>query len=324
MFLSFVMPAYNAEKNIYKTLTSIIFEIRKSEYVSDCEIIIINDGSTDNTKEVIEEIILENSDIDIKLYTQKNNGAGGARNTGINYSLGEYIWFFDSDDYIEKNILNDIITKLKREKLDLLELGIRDCYKTHNVLSNINNKPKDILVDSLTYIRKYNIATSPCCYVIRKNILTENSIYFLDGILCEDYDFFWRLYKYCEYISHLGKVAYNYVLRDNSVSRRKNHEFYRAHHESMIKIFEYTSNYFRENDLYNHYIQRHISVLKINALIVLIKSTLPFVERDIYYQRLKELDVLNLSRPIRMSMKQSVIYYSVKLKLFPLIFKIIR
>ena len=95
--VTIIMPAYNAEKTISRAIGSVL----KQDY-SNIELIVVNDGSTDNTRSVCEQF----SDARIKVITQENKGLSGARNTGLSNSKGEFVTFVDSDDLVEYNFIS--------------------------------------------------------------------------------------------------------------------------------------------------------------------------------------------------------------------------
>lgn len=319
MLLSFIIPAYNAAHLIIGTLTSICQEIRNSEGYP-IEIVVINDGSIDNTEEVVQKYIRSNTDISINLFNKENGGLGDARNYGISQAKGKYIWFFDSDDFIEENCLSLIINKLQKDDLDLLSLGIRDCFKNSQVESNMKNKPIDCIVNGLSYLKEYQIEHSSCCYVLKKSIIEQHNIYFLKGVLSEDYDFNWRLYEKCHRITHLGQIAYNYIIRQGSLSRRRSTEYYQFHHESMIKIFSHTNMYFKSlnNATYYQAILPYYSCLKTSALIVLLKSNLPKKTKQDYLAKMQKQGVYDIDISDKMTYKQKIIAILARFRLYPL------
>ena len=105
MKLSIIIPAYNTEKYIKQCIDSVI-----NIWNIENEIIVVNDGSTDRTKDILKEYT-ENNDR-IKVITQENQGASAARNTGIKASTGDYIYFLDSDDWIDTVSFEKIIRQL--------------------------------------------------------------------------------------------------------------------------------------------------------------------------------------------------------------------
>lgn len=107
VYLSIIVPMYNAEKYIDKCLTSILEQdLPKDEY----EIILLNDGSTDNTMTIAERYAREHTEI--RLFQHSNMGISATRNRGIKLAVGEYIYFMDSDDYLIPESLNGIYNSL--------------------------------------------------------------------------------------------------------------------------------------------------------------------------------------------------------------------
>ena len=118
--ISIIIPIYNAEKYINKCLDSILKQTKK-----ELEIILINDGSTDNT----EKIIKTYQDKRIKYFKNDNHGIGYSRNFGINQSTSKYIMFLDSDDYLETTACEELFNKAEKDNLDIV---ISDFYKVFN------------------------------------------------------------------------------------------------------------------------------------------------------------------------------------------------
>lgn len=110
--ISIIIPVYNAEMYIKRCLESII-----SQSYKNFEILIIDDGSKDNSVVICKKIQLANLDIDIKIFSQKNSGPSVARNFGIKNSTGKYIMFIDADDYLGKDVLMNMIQNVKNNTL---------------------------------------------------------------------------------------------------------------------------------------------------------------------------------------------------------------
>ena len=118
--ISVIIPVYNGEKYIRKCLDSVINQTKK-----EIEIVVVNDGSTDNT----ESIIKEYKDKRIKYFKNTNHGIGYSRNFGVSKSSGKYIMFLDSDDYIDKDECKLLYEKCLEDDLDI---SICDFYKVYN------------------------------------------------------------------------------------------------------------------------------------------------------------------------------------------------
>lgn len=110
--LSIIMPAYNVEKYIYQSIGSVLKQ--KTNYTY--ELIIVNDGATDNTEEVIKKF----KDTRIKYIKQENQGLSGARNTGMETAVGRYITFIDSDDVLENNAIDAMMNAIKKNDADIV------------------------------------------------------------------------------------------------------------------------------------------------------------------------------------------------------------
>ena len=113
--ISVIIPVYNTEKYVRKCLESV-----KNQTFKDIEIIVVNDGSTDNSSKIIEEFIEENKELNIRHLQKLNGGLSDARNFGIEHATGEYICFVDSDDFIDINLFSDL-EKYIDKKVDLIK-----------------------------------------------------------------------------------------------------------------------------------------------------------------------------------------------------------
>ena len=115
MILSIVIPVYNAEQYLFECLDS----IAKQDYL-DFEVILINDGSTDNSEAIIQDFIFKHQDINFVYKKIPNGGPINARLTGVNLSKGEYICFIDADDYIEPNYISSFIKPINEHHPDMI------------------------------------------------------------------------------------------------------------------------------------------------------------------------------------------------------------
>ena len=118
MKLSVIVPVYNSEHTIRECLDSIL-----AQTVSDYEIIVVNDGSTDGTKEILEEYVSFNPEI-LRVQTVENGGQGRARNIALECASGEYIGFVDSDDWIEYNMFEKLLYLAEMENCDLVHCDV--------------------------------------------------------------------------------------------------------------------------------------------------------------------------------------------------------
>lgn len=179
---SIIIPIYNTEKYIRECLDSLLRE------EVDIEIIIINDGSTDNSDEIIKEYLDKGN---IKYFYQENSGVSKARNLGISKATGDYIMFLDSDDYIKKGALKTINEKISKYKPDCVIYG----HEKFNNKGPISIENLDFLEenkvyssnDILRYVLNLKIRGYICDKIFRRSIWIDNSVRFDSKKYCEDW-----------------------------------------------------------------------------------------------------------------------------------------
>lgn len=192
--ISFIIPIYNVELYLDECIQSIL-----KQNLVNFEIILINDGSTDKSLEICEKYSLRK---EVKIVNQKNSGQSKARNVGIDLAQGTYIAFIDSDDYYINNKVKDIEKILLTEKYDLIVGKIKIFYENnkkelpktkYKSLENINNLSGE---DALEYLIKTNqFLVSPYSFIVKKDIILENKIFFNEKLRCgEDILFTPKIY----------------------------------------------------------------------------------------------------------------------------------
>ena len=206
---SIILPLYNTEKYISECISSVIDQTYKS-----WELIIINDGSTDNSLNIAKTFAL--IDNRIKIYSQKNKGVSSARNFGLKKSKGEYIMFLDSDDWYEKDLLSTIV----KYNFDFLCYGYKKVYLDKSVVINDAN----LEINSLTSA-EINIHTNHCVEgflplkVYLRKIINDNNIKFNEKIhYCEDLLFVDEYIHCCSSFKYIPAPIYNYRMRKSSSS----------------------------------------------------------------------------------------------------------
>ncbi|HAP9232153.1 TPA: glycosyltransferase family 2 protein [Enterococcus faecium] len=209
---SIIVPVYNAEATIGRTI-DILKELDYEEY----EVVLVNDGSTDQTQEIIQELI-ENGER-FELITTTNQGPGLARNEGIRQSKGEYLLFFDADDTPVKTILSDYDHLLEKSpKADLVVSSF--VFRTMDEGRIVSEKEN--LVTECHYLTHeefikdmYQLMNEQLMYVVwnkcyRSDILKNNQILFKTYNSCEDRIFNLHYYEYCHQVIMNPKVEYIY------------------------------------------------------------------------------------------------------------------
>ncbi len=217
MLISVIIPAFNCEKSVEPTVNSII-----TSGLTDYEIIIVNDGSTDNTASVCKSLTAQYSFI--KYIEQQNSGVSSARNKGISLATGEYIMFFDADDTAEKNGFSECVDIIKSEKPDILVYGMSFDYYNNGKLyrrdklvpeqNGILNKTQ--LKATLESLYSTNALTPVWNKLYKRTLINDNNILFNTYyFLMEDFLFSLECLKVCKNIYCLPKALYCYKQSEN-------------------------------------------------------------------------------------------------------------
>lgn len=231
--ISIIVPIYNTEKYLKKCLDSLINQSKK-----ELEFILINDGSKDNS----EEIIKEYKDERIKYYKNKNQGIGKTRNFGIEKATGKYLMFLDSDDYLEKDACELLYKKAEKENLDLV---VCDYYKVYS-----NGTKEEFLIDDFvnSSLESNNkllniINLGPCNKIYLKELIIKNNIKYLEDLKYEDTTFVGEAMLKAKKIGKLNKPLHNYVIRENSETTIRDEKCF-----DIIKVVDLLRNYYKENN----------------------------------------------------------------------------
>ena len=206
--ISIIVPIYNAEAYLNKCIDSLINQTKKS-----IEIILVNDGSTDKS----EEIIKSYKDKRIKYYKNKNKGIGYTRNYGIDKSNSKYIMFLDSDDYLDINACEKLFNKIEKDSSDVV---VSDFIINHNgteKIEVINDFKKTNLDKNSSIILDINL--SPWNKIYSSKLIKDNNIRFPEDIKYEDVLFVLACLDKAKNISKLNKALNYYVVRDNSETK---------------------------------------------------------------------------------------------------------
>ncbi len=220
--VSVIIPVYNTEEYIVETLNSII-----NQTLKDIEIIVINDGSTDNSLNIINEYAQKDSRISV--FTQANQGQSMARNFGILQACGDYLYFMDSDDLLDESTLDLCFHKCETENLDFV---IFNGETIKNPSSNIKLTYNHCTIyddntssDGLTILKKQLVnkifTPSPCLSFIKANYLRTNNLKFYPNIIHEDQLFTFNLYLKAKRISSIPRPLFKRRIRNNSTMTQR-------------------------------------------------------------------------------------------------------
>lgn len=232
MLISIVIPVYNVEDYILEMLVSL-----KNQKEKELEFILINDGSTDKSKEIIENFI--ENDTRFKLFNKINSGVSSARNLGLEYANGDFIGFLDPDDWVNENFYLNVKKHLK--DCDILSTGYYKVYKNGKTIEKLPFK-SDSKIKKLNFT-KNNISSTiiPMLFgyyfsdevnfesyvfvegmvwrnLYNARLIKENDIKFDENLSYkEDEIFNLQCHIHAERVTLLNESYYNYRIRDNSL-----------------------------------------------------------------------------------------------------------
>lgn len=238
--VSVIVPVYNVEEYLDKCLNSLV-----NQTLKDIEIIVVNDGSPDNSQDIIDKYVKKYPK-KVKSFVKKNGGLSDARNYGIKHAKGEYIAFLDSDDWAELDTYEIMYKKAISRNFDIVVCDlfyIFDNY-TKKAFSNVEKDLFDKEQIKSLMINIYPVAWNK----IYNRKLFDLSIRFKKGVWYEDVEFLYRLLPHINSIGVVKKPLINYLQRPGAITKIYNE-----------KLFHYIDNwngvidYYKENNLYEEY-----------------------------------------------------------------------
>ena len=239
--LSIILPVYNVEQYLDKCLTNILESTFK-----DFELIILNDGTKDNSEDIINKYI-EKYKEKIIYIKKENTGLSDTRNVGLTHAKGEYITFVDSDDYIEKNMYEEMFKKIETFPYDIVACDVKLVYEDSNVEQIVSSGYNNDMQDKEEIKRTMTVQYPTVWNKIYKSSLI-NDIRFSKGVWYEDVEFMLKIYPRVSSIGVVKKPLYNYLQRKNSITYTYNEQLYDII-DNMTNVIEY----YKQNEYYDTY-----------------------------------------------------------------------
>lgn len=217
--VSVIIPVYNTELYVKQTILSII-----EQTLQEIEIIIIDDGSTDNSLSILTELSKE--DPRIQLFSHTNQGLSISRNIGLEKASGEFIYFMDSDDLLEKDTLEVCYRKCTSEQLDFVFFDAESFCEENTVLRNYQYQ-RDLQIEDKVWkgvdVLKIqddsnNFRTSVCLSFTRLSFLQKHNIRFYPRIIHEDELYTAQLYLYATRVKYIKHTFFRRRVRKNSIT----------------------------------------------------------------------------------------------------------
>ncbi len=217
MKISVIIPVYNVKPYLERCVNSVLRQTYK-----DLEIILVDDGSTDGSGKLCDQIAL--IDKRIRVIHQENQGPSSARNTGIRQATGEYIIFIDSDDkWLIDNGISTLVNNCD-EDIDLLMFKIVDIWNqkqqfhTSDYDTKTTSSQKDATIVFKNLILTQQYRASACLLLVRKRILISNDLFFQIGMISEDLHWGMQLWQHVKKVKVINLDFYGYYHRKASIS----------------------------------------------------------------------------------------------------------
>ena len=260
MKYSIIIPVYNVEEYLDRCLKSIL-----NQTYFNYEVIIVNDGSPDNSDNIIKSY--EKEDKRFKGYKKVNGGLSDARNYGLKYATGDYLIFIDADDYIENNYLEKVNDVLEKNKdIDVLKFKIKLVDEGENLIRMENGLNKEG-VTSFEELVKLEFLEPAWSYVYKLSFWKENNFTYLKGMIHEDFGLTPEILMKANKIYYLNSYLYNYVQRNGSIMSSNNKE--KLHKKAYDMLYQYDRlikiNYNKDTKVYKSFLANAL-ISKTNTL----------------------------------------------------------
>lgn len=315
--VSIIIPIYNSEKYIEKCIESAI-----NQSYRNIEVVIVDDGSIDNSYKVVESYL--NNDTRISYYKKVNGGPSSARNFGINNCKGSFITFLDADDFINEKYIESLLKVMLEENLDIVACGYIDVSKFGIIKLNDfyfgNSK-----LEKNQFVRNIFNGVGGTLWgkIFRKDIIDRNNIRLDTNVfMCEDMLFVLEYSMECKSFGAINEYLYNYNrLNENSISSKVNFDYYSNLIFVALKIKEILEDNNFDKEYIDKVMSNRIKNLIINFSIMQHDKKHKY-SKDDKIKNLKQMFSNKLFREykdkfnIRSKREKVLIYFAVKEKLF--------
>lgn len=297
MKYSIIVPAYNTEKYIDKCLKSIF-----SNTYKNFEVIIVNDGSIDKTEDIINKYIKKYDNI---IYIkQKNMGLSLARNNGVKKATGDYLLFIDSDDYVEKNLLENINKNI--DDLDVLRYQLNIVFNDKIISYEEKEFNATDGIDAFEKIVKYKFIEMASLYVINRKYYLDNNFMFEKDVYHEDYGLLPLVIATAKKVKSINYLGYNYVQRDGSIMSSNDTEKMKKKMDDMLFLFTKAIKYL-DNIPYS----QNVKSFYANSIIDKYNSLSDKLKKE-YIKKIKDLKVISYLSNDSFKRKIKKILYEIK------------
>lgn len=236
--VSVIVPVYNVETYLEKCLDSLV-----NQTLKEIEIIVVNDGSPDNSQKIIDKYAKNYPQI--KAYKKENGGLSDARNYGLKKASGEYIAFIDSDDFVREDMYQKMYNKAASQNFDMVVCDLNYVYEDGRISMRVSSNIKKDTAD----IKKAMLNIYPAAWnkIFKKNLFSSGII-FKTGVWFEDVEFIYRILPFVKTIGVIKEPFNQYLQRQGSITKTIDPRIYH-----YIDNWNGIVEYYQQNNLYQEY-----------------------------------------------------------------------
>lgn len=294
MKISVIVPVYNVENYLEKCLNSLV-----NQTLQEIEILVINDGSKDNSQRIIDEF-QEKFPEKIKAFSKENGGLSDARNFGIDRAIGEFLAFVDSDDYVSENMMEEMYNLAIKNQAELVICNLQKVDENGDVtqkLTQIPNLPEKIDLEKNFSVFS-DISYFACNKIFKKELFEEKR--FQKGMHFEDIELIPQILLQCKTLAKTDAFHYQYLERSNSISK--------SHTEKGLDILKAVENVEKsfKNSVYSSK-QKVLKGFQILEGIYTFLAYLAFVKDDEVFDKMN-LQLKKFIKERDISLKEILIY----------------
>lgn len=238
--LSIIIPVYNVEQYIERCLHSVV------DFCGDycngiCEIIVVDDGSTDNSFQLIHSVVDKHPSI--RVIRQQNQGLSAARNRGLDIALGKYVFFVDSDDFLEIGSITELLKIMDTVNPDIILFDIV-MSSGKKIKFHLPSPSKKLRVDN--YMTNHTLLSAAWQGIFKKKMFDDYELRMPVGKLAEDDDLIIKLFSQANTLFYFPRTVYHYCLRENSISNDKNSSHTKKLIHDRLEIFRESASYIQQ------------------------------------------------------------------------------
>ena len=281
--VSVIVPIYNVEKYLEKCLDSLV-----NQTLKDIEIILVNDGSTDNSGQIAKKYA--NKYKDKIIYLEKENGGlSDARNYGLEYVKGDYISFVDSDDYISKNLYSELVKYMEKD-YDMIKFGILTVdLKNNKIIENksqqFENKTGEEAFDILYKTDK--MTEVAWGYLYKASFWKENNFKYSINMYHEDFGLTPLVILKAKKVASTNILGYYYVQSDKSITRNSDEKKKLKMSYDLLKFYDNMVKKIEKYDI-SKKSKENIKIYYTNCILLEIKNISSKIERQKYIKEIKK------------------------------------